>query len=93
MPSAPSEDLGQPAHPYNKIILPLALEGKPSTQCFFMKTAKTDETVWIGRLIRVFSGCLSDFVCFVVLRLMERFAIVVEKILTLHCADIHFFIS
>ena len=47
-----------------------ALNGYLRTQAFFMRTAKTDQTGRMPRLIRVFAGRTCHFVGFVVRRLL-----------------------
>ena len=51
-------------------ILRYALNRKPRTQRFFMRTAKTDQTGRMPRLIWVFAGCRSHFIGFIVLQLI-----------------------
>ena len=51
------------------IGLRCALIGYLRSQCFFKRTAKTDQTGWMPRLIWVFAGCTGHFVGFVMLRL------------------------
>ena len=62
-------------HPPSLISLHSALSGKLRTQCFFMRTAKPDQTGRTPRLIWVFDGA-RHFVGFVMLRLIcERYII------------------
>ena len=65
MTCAPSKDSDQPGHSPSLISLRCALIGKPRTQCFFVRTAKTDQTGRMPRLIWVFSDRTGHFVGFV----------------------------
>ena len=67
MVCTPSKDLDQPAHPHCDQSLCCALNMKPRTQGFLMRTAKTDQTLRMPRLIWVFAGHTGHFVGFVVL--------------------------
>ena len=49
----------------------IAVRFKDWTQGFFMHTAKTNQTWWMPRLIRVFTGCTGHFVQFVVLLILR----------------------
>ena len=52
-----------------QISLRCVLYGQPRTQCFLMRTVKTDQNGWMPRLIWVFAGHTGHFVGFVMLRL------------------------
>ena len=54
----PSEDSDQPGHLPSLISLRCALNGYLRTQAFIMRTAKTDQTEQMPRLIWVFAGCI-----------------------------------
>ena len=56
------------------------LNEKLRTQTFFMRTAKTDQTGLMPRLIWVFAGCTCYFVSFVMLRLKYGYVFVQFKI-------------
>ena len=61
MTCAPSEDSDQPGHPHEESLGPdLHIE----------RTAKTDQTGWMPRLIEFFAGRTVYFVGFDVLRLI-----------------------
>ena len=66
----PTEDSDQPWHPPSDQSLHYALNGQKRTQGVFMQTAKTDQTVWMPRLIRVFAGRTGHFVGFAMLWLI-----------------------
>ena len=60
MTCAPSEDSDQPGHPSSQWVA--------EDPCFFMRTAKTDQTGRMSRLIWVFAGRRGHFVGLVVQR-------------------------
>ena len=65
MACASSEDSDQPRHPPSLLSLRCALSGRLWTQAFFMRTARTGQTVRMPRLIWVVSGRTCNFVGFV----------------------------
>ena len=71
---APSEDSDQPGHPPSLIrVFAVRLMGSYiRTQAFFMRTAKTDHTGRMPRLIWVFAGRTCHFVGFVTRRLIFK---------------------
>ena len=70
MAFVPSEDLDQPGHPPSLIRIFAARSMDMRTQCSFMRTAKTDQSGRMHRLICVFAGRHGHFVGFVMRRLM-----------------------
>ena len=70
MTCAPSEDFNQPAHLPSPISLRCALHKQLRTHTLFRRTAKTDQTRQMPRLIGVFAGRKGHFVGFVVRRLI-----------------------
>ena len=70
MAFVPSEDSDQSGHPPSLIRVFAVRSMCMRTQCFFMRTAKTDQTGRMHRLICVFAGRNGHFVGFVMWRLM-----------------------
>ena len=70
MAFVPSEDSDQPGHPPSLIRVFAVPSMGMRAQCFFMRTAKTDQTGRMHRLICVFTGRNGHFVDFVMWRLM-----------------------
>ena len=71
MKCAPSEGSDRPGHPPSLISLRCALYGSLRIKCFFRRTVKTDQTVWMASL-SVFAGRTGQFVGFLVLQLIVK---------------------